>query len=207
MEETAAALRLFVPRLISIKSASISASLLGARNARLLPKPPTPTMPWWAPPPLLRLRLPLFGPPQRPDVAWPLGRATEVSENGNGEGISSTESECGFVRGPEAMGVTLPFPRPNAPRPSGVGGGDVPSLLRSLRVMWARVCESRETSGCEAGERRMGGKREDGPFTAPSPSFSSLALRRRSSMPSRSRSRTRTRPFRHSSSTLSRSSS
>lgn len=112
-------------------------------------------MPWWVPPPLGRLRLPLFGPAPALDATWPLGRVTEVSGNGNGEGISSTESECGFVRGPEVMGVMHPLPRPNTARPSGVGGGEVPSLLRSLRVMWARVWESRETSREECEMRNV----------------------------------------------------
>jgi hypothetical protein len=47
----------------------------------------------------------------------------------------------------------------------------------------------------------------DSPPVVPSPSFSSLALRLRSSMPSISRSLTRSRPLFHSSSTRSRSSS
>lgn len=66
----------------------------------------------------------------------------DVRGSGKGEGISSTESEWGFRKGPEVIGRLLMAPGvefgnaadPGAPR--GVGGGDVPILLRNLRVIW-----------------------------------------------------------------------
>lgn len=47
--------------------------------------------------------------------------------------------------GPDAMDD---MPPPGVPEASGVGGGDVPppSLLRSLRVICGRDCESRVAS-------------------------------------------------------------
>ena len=97
-----------------------------------------------------------------------------VSGRGNGEGRSSTFREWGLRKGPVVMGRLLlvdakgpltPVPRldveekgPSGGRPfiatvCGVGGGDVPppSLLRSLRVIGGRECESSEAS---FGERR-----------------------------------------------------
>ncbi len=70
----------------------------------------------------------------------PLERCEEVKGRGKGEGSSSTDSECGFKKGPLVMG---PFamddipPAPGVLAARGVGGGEVPppSLLRSLRVM------------------------------------------------------------------------
>jgi hypothetical protein len=65
----------------------------------------------------------------------------EVSGRGKGEGISSTPRVSGLCNGPPRVGgVALPFAC--APlggcAPAGVGGGEVPSLLRSLRVMCGR---------------------------------------------------------------------
>ena len=69
--------------------------------------------------------------------------------SGKGEGISSTPSVRGLCKGPPRVGgVTLPLAC--APlegcAPAGVGGGEVPSLLRSLRVMWGRDWESNDAS-------------------------------------------------------------
>jgi len=64
-----------------------------------------------------------------------------VRGKGKGEGSSSTEREWGLVKGPVVMGVLLPSepltwfsPR----RARGVGGGEVPTLFRSFRVIWDR---------------------------------------------------------------------
>jgi hypothetical protein len=51
---------------------------------------------------------------------------------GKGEGSSSTDSESGFVPGPLAA---APFALPSCPFGTGVGGGELPNLLRSFRVM------------------------------------------------------------------------
>jgi hypothetical protein len=79
-----------------------------------------------------------------------------VRGSGKGDGMSSTLSECGLTK------VKRPAPPPNTPPtpgvpfrpfrpmplvrcdegPRGVGGGDVPSLFLSLRVMCWRDCES-----------------------------------------------------------------
>lgn len=48
--------------------------------------------------------------------------------------------------GPEMMGPLFAGPAPLSCVDSGVGGGEVPSLLRSLRVMWGRDCKSRDAS-------------------------------------------------------------
>jgi len=72
-----------------------------------------------------------------------------MSGRGKGEGMSSTQSVSGLCKGPPRRGgVVLPFtctPLEVWP-PAGVGGGEVPSLLRSLRVMCGRDCESSEAS-------------------------------------------------------------
>jgi hypothetical protein len=79
-----------------------------------------------------------------------------VRGSGNGDGSSSTASECGLVNGPVVIGrLPLLNPRPFASAvfdtPSGVGGGEVPSLFRSFRVMcgrdWASSEESMEKNG------------------------------------------------------------
>lgn len=64
----------------------------------------------------------------------------EVSESGKGDGISSTQRVRGLWIGtPRAAGVVLPFEWVvGAVGPAGVGGGEVPSLLRSLRVTCGR---------------------------------------------------------------------
>ena len=74
-----------------------------------------------------------------------LSNDVAVSGNGKGDGSSSTESECGFVIGPGGVGP-VPFVTPLGYDARGVGGGDVPSLLRSLRVMCGRDWESRAAS-------------------------------------------------------------
>ena len=74
-----------------------------------------------------------------------LSNDVAVSGNGKGDGSSSTESECGFVTGPGGVGP-VPFVTPLGYDARGVGGGDVPSLLRSLRVMCGRDWESRAAS-------------------------------------------------------------
>jgi hypothetical protein len=135
-----ARLRLF-PRLISPRSASISFSLLPHNIDKLFPSPP---IIWLAcaPLPLGRRRpvvpVPLAPGPPEP-AAPPVGIVVDVNGRGNGEGSSSTESECGFRKGPVVIGRLLMSPAPfvNASplAPSGVGGGDVPSLFRSFRVM------------------------------------------------------------------------
>jgi len=77
-----------------------------------------------------------------------LGSDVAVSGNGKGDGSSSTESECGFVTGPEGVSP-VPFGTPLGCAARGVGGGDVPSLLRSLRVMCGRDWESSAASELE----------------------------------------------------------
>jgi hypothetical protein len=70
-----------------------------------------------------------------------------VSESGKGDGSSSMDSECGFVT---FRGVLVPKPgRPALGEIpfSGVEGGEVFNLLRSLRVMWGRDWESSDASG------------------------------------------------------------
>ena len=110
-----------------------------------MPRPPTA---WASRPPPFARRL-LFV----PFVPAPVFRCAEVNGRGNGEGSSSTESECGLRNGPEVMGpdVMEDMPPPGVPDASGVGGGDVPpSLLRNLRVICGRDCESSvasETTG------------------------------------------------------------
>lgn len=71
-------------------------------------------------------------------AAPPVGTFVDVNGKGKGEGSSSTASECGFGKGPVVMGRLLmsPVPLVNAsPLVSGVGGGEVPNLFRSFRVM------------------------------------------------------------------------
>lgn len=79
-----------------------------------------------------------------------IGAAVDVRARGNGEGISSTASECGLRNGPEVIGRLLtrpiPFGSADAVLPSGVGGGEVPSLLRSFLVICDLVCESSAAS-------------------------------------------------------------
>ena len=78
-----------------------------------------------------------------------MGILVDVSGKGNGEGSSSTERECGFRNGPEVMGrddTCPPRPLTDEKDGRGVGGGDVPSLLRSLRVMGGRECASSDAS-------------------------------------------------------------
>lgn len=64
-----------------------------------------------------------------------------MRDRGKGDGISSTESECGSSLGPLAIDKWLMPLGPcaceavNAP---GVGGGDVPILFRSFRVTGGR---------------------------------------------------------------------
>lgn len=94
----------------------------------------------------------------------------EVNGSGKGDGSSSTERECGFrkEKGPMVNGrwwvVFVPFRVPvrlfevkvNALEAEmeiewlllgcGVGGGEVPSLLRSFLVMGGREWESNEAS-------------------------------------------------------------
>jgi hypothetical protein len=70
-----------------------------------------------------------------------LVRVTAVRGKGKGEGSSSTERECGLVKGPVVIGVEVPstpFARFSPRRGRGVGGGEEPTLLRSLRVMCDR---------------------------------------------------------------------
>lgn len=69
-----------------------------------------------------------------------VGIVVEVKGSGNGDGSSSTDKECGFKKGPVVMGRWLMAPvagsGPGAP--SGVGGGDVPSLFLSFLVIGGR---------------------------------------------------------------------
>jgi hypothetical protein len=68
----------------------------------------------------------------------------DVRGKGKGEGISSTDKECGLGNGPEVIGrLLISAPFTGGP---GVGGGDVPSLLRSFRVMGGREWASSEAS-------------------------------------------------------------
>lgn len=101
----------------------------------------------WPPPPLpLCLRLPPAPPVPPP---WGADGAVElVRGNGKGEGSSSTERECGLRNGPEVMGSEdiMPVWGAEALGPRGVGGGDVPSLFRSLRVICWRDEESMAAS-------------------------------------------------------------
>jgi len=104
------------------------------------------------------LRLPLLPPPPAPaplaPVVPPFDIVVDVKGSGKGEGSSSTERECGLRKGPVVIGRLLisplpapaPFGRADPGAPSGVGGGDVPSLLRNLRVMCGRVVESSAAS-------------------------------------------------------------
>ena len=72
-----------------------------------------------------------------------------MSRREKGDGMSSTQSVSGLCKGPPRRGgVALPFtcaPLEDWP-PAGVGGGEVPSLLCSLRVICGRDCESSEAS-------------------------------------------------------------
>jgi hypothetical protein len=147
--------RRLLPLRISIMSLSASASLLNPSIAILFPRPPRA---WFCPAPApLGLRLPPPPPPPPPFPPAPLVPApfvvvVEVSGRGNGEGISSTDSECGFGNGPDVIGRLL-MSALFAGGP-GVGGGDVPNLLRSFRVSggreWAsRVASENEVRQCQ----------------------------------------------------------
>lgn len=73
---------------------------------------------------------------------YPFGNKEDKRGNGNGEGSSSTEREFGFGEGiivfVRAVDIWL--------GPYEGGGGDVAILLRNLRVMGGRDCESKDAS-------------------------------------------------------------
>lgn len=131
-----AARRRFDPLRISPKSLSTSNSLLAVSCWIAFPSPVSAC--GCTPPPLFRFLCP-------PLVAYPFGKEDEVNGRGNGEGSSSTESEFGFGTGTTVVGSGGgPWPCENE---NAGGGGEVPPiLLRNLRVMWGRDCESNAAS-------------------------------------------------------------
>lgn len=140
--------RRLLPLRISIMSLSASGSLLNPNIAILLPRPPRA---WFCPAPApLGLRLPPppppppFPPPLPAPAPAPFVDVVEVSGRGNGDGISSTDSECGFGNGPDVMGRLLI--KALLTGGAGVGGGDVPNLLRSFRVSGGLEWASRVAS-------------------------------------------------------------
>jgi len=143
--------------------------------------PPLP-LPRLPPPPVVA-PFPTFG-------VGPLvgggGRTMEVRARGKGEGISSMRRECTEDGYRWLFEVTVGSGAADC-------GGDNPaacSWCRNFLVICCRDCASNVSS-----------------FRIPSPSFSSLALLRLSSIPSKRRSLTRSRPVCHSSWSLLSSSS
>lgn len=129
-------------------SLSASGSLLFPSIGILFPRPPIVWF-WCAPPPF-GLRLPPPPPPPfpaPPPVPLPFDDVVEVSGSGNGEGISSTDNECGFRNGPDVIGRLLI--RALLTGGPGVGGGEVPNLFRSFRVIGGREWASREASSVQ----------------------------------------------------------
>ena len=130
--DVAAARLRFVPRLISPKSVSISISFPEVSCEMAFPRPVRAC--GWTPPPFALRLCPLVFP-------CPFGGAVEVRGKGKGDGNSSTDREFGL-----GTGTTVAESCCNCPVLNGVGGGDVPNLLRSFRVMCGRDCESSAAS-------------------------------------------------------------